>query len=58
MVELFSIGYQGSKLVVGVFGEGSWMFLLLKQWSCLIWDVETVSWLLEYLGKDVGYSFH
>ena len=57
-MELFSIGYQGSKLVVGVFREGSWMFLSLKRWSCLIWDVEAVSWLLEYLGKEVGCSFH
>jgi hypothetical protein len=30
VVELFSIGCQGSKLVVGVFGEGSWVCLSLK----------------------------
>ena len=34
------------------------MFLLLKQWSCLIWDVEAVSWLLEDLEKEVGCPFH
>ena len=39
----------GDKLFVGGFGEGSWVFLSLKWWSCLIWDVEAVSWLLECL---------
>ena len=44
-------------LVVGVFGEESWVFSL-KWWSCLIWGVEAVCWLLECLEKEAGCSFH
>ena len=56
VVELFSLGYQSSKLVVGVSGEGSWVFLSLKRWSCLIWGVDAVRWLLECLEKKAGCS--
>ena len=42
------------KLFVGGFGEASWVFLSPKWWSCLIWDVKAVCWLLECLEKEAG----
>ena len=35
VMELFDMGCWGSKLVVGVFGEESWVFSL-KWWSCSV----------------------